>query len=1142
MTILESGSEIAGYRIESLIGRGGMAVVYCAEDVRLGRKVALKLLPPQLSDNEQFRKRFIRESRLAASLEHPNIVPIYGAGEAEGQLFIAMRYVLGSDLRGLLSEQGGPLPLDRMLRLFGQIGDALDTAHQAGLVHRDVKPDNFLIAAGHHRPGQPPGDHCYLTDFGITKRTTELSGGLTASGQFLGTADYVSPEQIQGRPVGPTADIYALGCVLYECLTGQQPFRRDDEAALLWAHLVDMPPPITGIRPELPAAVNAVLARAMAKEPADRYASCQQLVNELAQALGRQPPVPSAGGRSTGNGGVAPPRDQATPDVLRAAPVPGVGDVPGPGLDPPSPPDRPARARVSADASPGTAPPAVAAAEVEDPLDVPLEVRVGDRRWVVPPQETVTLGRDAEVGGPITDGRVSRRHATVQHGAAGWVLSDHSRNGVFLAGRRTPQVVLTGSTVVMLGHPVEGVAVTLTPLASTRDVPGGAPPTHAALSAVHHLPPERLAIGRSPDNDVVVDDLLVSRHHAVLERTPGGWRLRDLDSANGTFLNGRGMDEALVAERDLIGVGRTLLQLAGDRLVQYEDRGDVDIEADGLVVIRDGRRLLDGVGFRLPGRSLMAVLGPSGSGKSTLLGALTGTRPADSGGVSYGGRDLYDEYEELQQRIGVVPQDDILHPQLTVRRALSYAARLRFPPDVPAMVREQRIQEVLDELGLAERADLRIDRLSGGQRKRTSVALELLTRPSLLFLDEPTSGLDPGLDKQVMGSLRDLADGGRTVVVVTHSVANLDVCDRLLILAPGGRVAYDGPPRRALDHFGVTDFADVFTQLEDDSATDWAARFRSSDIAPRQPARSVPRAAPAAPAPRRRSGFAQFPVLCRRTFDVMMADRTYLIFLALLPVLLSGVAHALPAPHGLSTAPGDVTATQLLLVLTMSGTLMGTASSIRELVKERTIYERERSIGLSSTAYLAAKLTVLGLVTAVQAAVFCAVALLGRAGPDGATTLGSGRLEIGVSVVAVTCASMVLGLVISTAIGNADRGMPLLVLTVMVQLVLAGGLFPLVGRAGLDQLSWLLPSRWGFAMGAATMDLGKVPPPVDDPLWRHSSSAWTADLLVLAALALVMTCVVAWGLWQSDPTRRRRSARPRRRFTRADSRPGVTAA
>jgi tRNA A-37 threonylcarbamoyl transferase component Bud32 len=284
MATHEPGTEIAGYRIESFIGRGGMAVVYRAEDMRLGRKVALKLLTPQLADSEQFRQRFIRESRLAASLDHPNIVPIYEAGEADGQLFIAMRYVIGADLKAVLNEVGGQLPLERMLRLFGQIGNALDSAHRAGLVHRDVKPANILVAAD-EPPRSARGDHVYLTDFGLTKRTTELSGGLTGTGHFLGTVDYVSPEQIQGRPVGSGTDIYALGCVIYECLTGQLPFRRDDDAALLWAHLVERPPPVSARRPDVPPGVDAVVARAMAKAPEDRHGSCRELVAEFRAAI-----------------------------------------------------------------------------------------------------------------------------------------------------------------------------------------------------------------------------------------------------------------------------------------------------------------------------------------------------------------------------------------------------------------------------------------------------------------------------------------------------------------------------------------------------------------------------------------------------------------------------------------------------------------------------------------------------------------------------------------------------------------------------------------------------------------------------------------------------------------------------------------
>ena len=349
------GTEIAGYRIESLIGRGGMAVVYRAEDLRLGRKVALKLLTPQLVDNEQFRQRFIKESRLAASLDHPNIVPIYEAGEAEGQLFIAMRYVIGDDLKGLLAKEGGQLPGDRTLRLFTQIGDALDSAHHAGLVHRDVKPGNILVAGGRDHTHHGSGDHVYLTDFGLTKRTSELSGGLTGTGHFLGTVDYVAPEQIQGRPVGPATDIYALGCVLYECLTGQLPFRRDDDAALLWAHLVEAPPPVTGIRPDLPGEVNAVISRAMAKDPADRYATSEELMHELVLALG-MPATVSAPRSRTEHGGAGRHADAGTGSRTDVGTV--TGDVVG-GTGHPSFPSTPLpmfppRSEVAGDSVPPT--------------------------------------------------------------------------------------------------------------------------------------------------------------------------------------------------------------------------------------------------------------------------------------------------------------------------------------------------------------------------------------------------------------------------------------------------------------------------------------------------------------------------------------------------------------------------------------------------------------------------------------------------------------------------------------------------------------------------------------------------------------------------------------------------------------------
>ncbi len=272
------GATLAGFELEALLGRGGMGAVYRADDVRLGRKVALKLLAPGLAEDERFRERFLRESQLAASLDHPNIVPIYAAGEADGQLYLAMRYIDGYDLKRLLATEPRLEP-ERVLRLLEQVGDALDSAHERGLIHRDVKPGNILIAprSGH--------EHAYLADFGLTKQTSSISG-LTGTGELVGTVDYVSPEQIRGEAVDGRADVYALGCVLYECLAGQPPFARESEVATLWAHVNDPSPALSAARPELGQEIDGVMARALAKTPADRYQSCGELVASADRALG----------------------------------------------------------------------------------------------------------------------------------------------------------------------------------------------------------------------------------------------------------------------------------------------------------------------------------------------------------------------------------------------------------------------------------------------------------------------------------------------------------------------------------------------------------------------------------------------------------------------------------------------------------------------------------------------------------------------------------------------------------------------------------------------------------------------------------------------------------------------------------------
>lgn len=773
-----------------------------------------------------------------------------------------------------------------------------------------------------------------------------------------------------------------------------------------------------------------------------------------------------------------------------------------------------------------------------------LELRAQGRTWQATGGRSWNIGRAYESDIQLENPRVSRQHAVLQPTPAGWVLINRSRNGMFVDGRRVESLTIDRPVTVVLGSASSGEPLEVYPTvgppahARTQTVATPTPPVGETTvarppTAVYNMGHLDIRIGRATDNQVVLDDLLVSRYHAVLRRTGNQWELVDNHSANGTYVNGNRIVRAIIGPNDIVGIGHQLLHLSGDQLVEYVDTGDISYEASNLrVVTSKGKTLLSDVSFALPQRCFMAVVGPSGAGKSTLLGALTGFSPATSGEVRYDNRDLYQNYAELRHRIGFVPQDDILHTPLTVRKALNYAARLRFPQDVSAAERKQRIDEVLTELGLAGHANQRIDSLSGGQRKRTSVALELLTKPSLLFLDEPTSGLDPGYEKSVMQTLRALADDGRSVVVVTHNTAQLNLCDRLLILAPGGRLAYFGPPQQALGYFNCSDFADLFNLLEHDTTTDWTGRYVASPIHTAitgpHPAHRARQAAPPASRPvAQQSAFAQFTTLCRRYLAVIAADRQYSVTLLVLPLLLSLFAHAVPGQAGLSLTRAIETKStqpsQLLVLLVIGGALMGCAASIREIVKERAIYQREHGIGLSRGAYLASKLAVLTALTTMQGLILGFLGAVGLPPPDQAVVLPWPRVEVAVAVVAVTVVSMMIGLLISAVIGNADRGMPMLVLVVMAELVLCGGMFGVKGRIPLEQLAWLSPSRWAYAMAASTIDLNDLRRTAggdEDPMWDYAPSSWWMAAGACAAQAIVLVILLAVRLKQLDPQRK----------------------
>ncbi|MET7639060.1 FHA domain-containing protein [Streptomyces sp. NPDC005438] len=648
-----------------------------------------------------------------------------------------------------------------------------------------------------------------------------------------------------------------------------------------------------------------------------------------------------------------------------------------------------------------------------------------------------------------------------------------------------------------------------------------------------------MKIGRALENDLVVSDLQVSRHHAEFHATPDGkFEIRDLGAHNGTYVNGQPLPRSgarLITPQDIIGIGHSTFRLVGDRLEEFVDTGEVSFSARHLTVkVGEGKVILNDVSFGVPEKSLVAVIGPSGSGKSTLLRALTGYRPADVGEVLYDNRNLYKQFAELRQRIGLVPQDDILHKDLTVRTALRYAAKLRFPGDVAAAERNARIEEVLAELKLDIHAGKKITSLSGGQRKRVSVALELLTKPSLIFLDEPTSGLDPGMDRDVMQLLRGLADDGRTVLVVTHSVAELALCDRLLVMAPGGGVAYFGPPDEALNFFGYQTWADVFSAFENYRDHDWMGRWRGSqhyqlyaaDLDSAPPAQQVVPQMPAR-TQKPQSWGSQLWTLTRRYLSVIGSDKGFMALMVILPAVLGVVSTVIPSEFGLApnanprlsnTASGTI-----VLILAVGMCFTGAANSVRELIKERVIYERERAVGLSRSAYLMSKILVLGVITAVQGVIICAIGFLPREMPEDKLVFGP-EIDMCVGVIALGITSMMFGLIISALVKTAEKTMPLLVMFAIIQVVFTGTLFQIFNSPGVEQVAWLMPSRWGVGAAGSAIDLAHTMPPWDrakpdelDPLWDFSVGIYALNLMMLLLFTVVLGLIVAKLLRRHEP-------------------------
>lgn len=743
-------------------------------------------------------------------------------------------------------------------------------------------------------------------------------------------------------------------------------------------------------------------------------------------------------------------------------------------------------------------------------------------------KDVTRFGRDPGVEGAIAAAAavVSRRHAEIRRQDGNYILVDlGSFNGTTLNGRRiaTPEVLhhddnielgRGGPTIrfVYPAHPAPSPAQQpqiSSPAAAAASpdfaselkkmgtmVLGSGSPlqiSHAGISDRPHVfierqfgPKGQLTIGRGAECDIRLDGLLISNRHAAVSNTTAGVTIEDLNSSNGTYVNGeRVTGRKVVAEADLVQVGPFLLKVHAQRGVAvFDTRAKTRIDAFQVtkdVPNRSGAgkvRLLDEVSLCIQPNEFVGLLGPSGAGKSTLMDSLNGMRPASSGQVLVNNLDLYQHLESLKQSIGYVPQDDIIHRELTVYSTLYYVARLRLSRDISTKEINQIVGEVMDVTGLSERRDVPISQLSGGQRKRVSIAVELITKPSVIFLDEPTSGLDPATEEKVMKLFRQIAESGRTVILTTHAMENVKLFDKLVLLMRGKLVFY-GEPDEALAHVGAESFKELYDKLEapiterlartngnisreqaaEEVAEEWKRRFMATEQYQENVAEPLAdvssTARHAAPAKRRTTlgdSLRQWATLSRRYVGVLARDKFNLLILfaqapviALLTYLVVGARSQRDFPY---------------FILALVALWFGTSVASREVIRERAVYNRERMVNLRLSPYIGSKLFVLMLIVSGQC-----ILLFGTLKLLDVTTLMSlpgkfGGIPQLLVMILTGMVGVALGLFISAVVKTSEMATSLVPLILIPQILFSGLVGVPVGFAKV--VGVVMPATWSF--------------------------------------------------------------------------------
>jgi ABC-type multidrug transport system ATPase subunit len=610
---------------------------------------------------------------------------------------------------------------------------------------------------------------------------------------------------------------------------------------------------------------------------------------------------------------------------------------------------------------------------------------------------------------------------------------------------------------------------------------------------------EKVSIGRETDNHIVINHPMVSRYHALIERLGTRFRIIDTQSANGVFVNGEKIQKrGWLKEGDEIKVGPYQFNFTGTMIKQSSAEGYVIDVVNIKKFVTRTLNLLKEINLHIGQNEFVALVGMSGSGKTTLQDAINGYRPATHGQVLVNGVDLYENYDMFRNDIGYVPQRDIVHMELTPVDSLDYAAQLRMPADTTVKERKAAIEQTLDDLGLLERKDIPNSRLSGGQLKRVSIGVELLTRPKLFFLDEPTSGLDPGTEYEMMKMLRRLADQGRTIMLITHATKNVMLCDKVIILASSGHLAFFGPPELALPFFNKyrtrreqlekdMEFDDIYRILEDESKgtpEDWERRFKEEES--KQSKLGIPPApAEVKPAQKRQrsrikrvSALKQFFILSARNSKILVNDRVSLLMLLALAPLL-GFMNFIWGSKLFDPVLGSVDKVMSMWFMTaVMAILVGSMSSVREIVKELQIYKRERAVGLKIIPYTLSKLWVGGLLSIYAGAILLFFVLI-MVRPSIPNLLA--YLSFSITIIMGIFSGYLLGLVISAVVPNQNSAMILLIAVLVPHFLLAGVLIPLENMPLGKQISAIISTRWTFEAFVRATGIGD--PLVSDPCW-----------------------------------------------------------